>query len=474
MIMPFRSVTVFHGSKERFGLISRGCSMCWCSWYLSAWECLGIFLTYAIPYFINDWKYKILSVLAYCYLYTVFKVNMINRPIWYGVFLILLVMCLFDNPKMSGRVKLLLFVLLGGITANIHAGMIVVISAVLLLNVVGELFFSIRFGKRIKRSVAMYLLGDVVAFFAGYMINPLGPYRLVEMLSVPSLPSTSHIPEWNPITISGSQGAFVLVLMAFAAGFGFCYSYRKKDVRECRHVVVVSALICLGIMSQKSGVIAIVFFMTYAYKYIEIIIDEVLFSGTLAEKKTVQIGLYRSKPLRWLPMILVVAVALIIAIPYSIQMKTFEYYVKHGFHPFYYGDMDDNDKVLEDIVSQDILDYLKIESVNEDFSVLNSYIMGNYLVWERIPTFVDSRQYPYAEGGNDTGCTSFDDLISMGNASEEEFQEFLDYYDFKFVIVGNSYVVYNGALTRNMDQCDNYELIMYDEASDCSLYQRVD
>ena len=100
--------------------------------------------------------------------------------------------------------------------------------------------------------------------------------------------------------------------------------------------------------------------------------------------------------------------------------------------------------------------------------------MGNYLVWERIPTFVDSRQQPYSSGITDSDCSSFDELIALSSADEDEFQSFLDKYEFEYVIIGNSYVVYNAALTRNMNQTNNYELIMYDETSDCSLYHRIE
>ena len=435
---------------------------------------LIIGLTYAIPYIINNWKYRILSLLMYYSMYYVFSVNTINRPVWYSVFAILAIMIVFDTKRLSNTKKLMLFAFLGVLLSNFHAGMIVAALAVLVLNIVFEMFFVQKLGGDNCKKRKIFLISYAIAFLFGYMVNPLGPYRFVEMFKVAYHPSTSHIPEWSPVSVSSAMAAFVIALMFFSIGYGFSVAYKAKDVMECRRSVVVCAIICLGLMSQKSAVVVILFFMSYAYRNIEIVIDDVLLGKAGLRRKIESINLHDGYMIKGLPVVLVAFVSLIITIPFVSHFQSFDDYAKHGFHPSYYVDMYDSDKCLEDIVSQDILDYLKSESDQEGFSILNSYIMGNYLVWERIPTFVDSRQQPYSSGITDSDCSSFDELIALSSADEDEFQSFLDKYEFEYVIIGNSYVVYNAALTRNMNQTNNYELIMYDETSDCSLYHRIE
>ena len=245
---------------------------------------IGLFvigLTYAFPCLINKWKYRFISLAAYYYLYSVFKVNTINRPAWYSIFLTLAVMMVFDSSKLSGKKKLLSFFLLGLLISNFHAGMVVVMLVVLLLNVFFEVFFEYRFNKTADKKRILLFLGFTAAFAAGYMINPLGPSRFVEMFRVSGLSTTANIPEWHPVTVSGAVAALVIAVLFFATGYGFYASFRGKNVGECRHLAVVCALICLGLMSQKSGMMVILFFMAYGYKYIEVIIDDVLLSGTV-------------------------------------------------------------------------------------------------------------------------------------------------------------------------------------------------
>ncbi len=432
--------------------------------------------SYAIPYFCNKWKYKFLSLAVFYYLFVDFKVNSINRPMWFSVYFVLLLMYLYDSERLSKVWKLALYFLLGVFSANFHAGMIVVMFVLLALNIVFDVFFNFKFKKAVEKKNILFLLGDIAVFLLGYMVNPLGPKRYIEMFKVSSLATTAYISEWRPLTIPGALGAFILVAVIFVTGYGFLTAYRKKDEKECRRLIVVAAFVCLGIMSQKSGIVGLLFFMTYAYKYLEIMIDDILISGTVIERAVT--SFYGSIEFKkeWLSFVTVAVTACLIALPLCMRLNTFDDYIKHGLAPSAFVDKTKKDEVLlQDVVSQDIMDYLKTASAeDEDFSIVHSYSMGNFLVWEKIPAFVDSRQFPYADGATEVNCTALDDLLFLTNGTQEEYQSFFDEYRFKYVLVGDSAVVYSDKLNKSVALCENYELIMSDERSGCSLYQRIE
>lgn len=431
-------------------------------------------LSYAVPYFTNNWKFKILSVVAYYHLYIIFNVNTINRSMWLGTLIVYTLMRLYDGVNDNVKRNLILVFLLGVLVSNFHSGLIVAVLPMFAVCIIADVYFLFRFDHPSRKKYISIHFGFIALFLVGYCFNPLGIYRFVEMFKVPFYTSTSNIPEWRTMNITGALSAFLLFAVVVTIGYGFSVALRKKDLTECRHILVSGSLVCLGIMSQKSGILPTFFFMAYAYKYFELLLSDIFVSGTKIEKLLTSLQCSSISKTKWVPFPLVVVVAFLIALPLSMRLESFDDYVKHEYARSYFADKTKDGKYCSNIVSQEILDYLRGVCDTDDFSILNSYIMGNYLIWERIPTFIDSRQYPYIAGATAGDCTALDDLNALTNSDVSEFQQFLDKYEFQYVVTGNNRVVYNETIARNIGLCDNYELIMYDEDAAWYLYRRIE
>lgn len=441
---------------------------------------IGIFtlgLVYVIPFIKNNWRFKIISVIAFYYSFKIFKINFINRPMWYSLLILFAIMEIYESKKIDNRIKCLLYLLIGVIVSNFHAGMIVVASVLFIINIAADILLSIKTHTKIDKVTVEYSLAGFIAFLIGFCINPLGFNRFGEMFKVSALPSNKFITEWDPLTIPGALGAFILVAVVFSIGYGFSHAYRNSDVKEMRRLIVTSAYVCLAIMSVKSGAIAIIIYFAFGYKYLDKLIYDILINGTKFSKylytKEFTILSRKHKSLIALPLLALISI--LVAIPMASQTNDFDHYARYGCPGANFVDRQDSSIVREKIISESICEYLRNEAANNpNYSLLNSYGMGNYLLWEEVPVFVDTRQQPYVLGlSNTIDCTALDDLFALKNCTFEEYREFIEKYDFEYIVIGTTAPCYNTSINKYVVQDEAYELIMSDESAGNYLYRKI-
>ena len=85
--------------------------------------------------------------------------------------------------------------------------------------------------------------------------------------------------------------------------------------------------------------------------------------------------------------------------------------------------------MCRDGISDNMITYLQ----ERDAKLLNGYDTGNYLLWNDIKVFVDTRQHPYVKEFGE--LTAVDDMFDMSNTKNKRVMDaYFDKYDFDTVL----------------------------------------
>lgn len=383
--------------------------------------------------------YPILYFVISAFILTVVPTNAMNRPSDYSTFIFVFLFWLYEGVSAK---KLLVYFFSGLFIGNFHCGTVITATAFMILHfvldAVSEIILKDKAGNFNVRYV-FYRILSIVLFIAGSCINPLGPKQLLNMLTATSLDTLSYIDEWKPLRTDNFMIIMALVIVILSFGYALKGSWKKRDVIR---IGILSAFLVLTLYSLKSSIIFIYLYIVYGYEYTETMFHDFI--------------LQFSKPADWNAGIRFTKKLAIPAVILGIAASCITFY--YAGHKTFDNLVYDTQKSF---VSDDIIDYLE---KHDDERLLHGYSMSNYLLWNDISVFVDSRQHPYSK---EFGCAeSMDDVVDMTDTkSYEIMDEYFEKYQFTEVLTDSKFDI-----NWYMCQRDDFELIYDDKDTKSALW----
>ena len=366
-----------------------------------------------------------------------------NRPITYSVYLLMIIAWIYKSKQSQIR-KCIEIGLLTILLVNMHGGMIITELAILfLLPVLSILADLLNHEPITKRRLLTWGSGFsccIIALLCSAMC-PDGIHMTWSAFQVGSVESTKYIQEWKPLSMSLIHG--VLVGLIFLS-FGYVLrrttdnSDKKiwdKDIIE--NVGLCSAFLILSLHSMKAFAVAYTLFLLLGYRYIEQLIYDVT-----SEK--VQNFFAHFYDVAIFVAGFTAAVICYDAIPDLSNIGSMNEWVASR-------------------TSMPIIEELKrLESESEDpVRIGHGYCYGNYMIWNDIPCFVDSRQFMYDQDLTDGQNRSVNDLFDVEfSRNPDTVKEFLDTYDFDYIVTNKEFDI-NWYLMHD----ENWNIVMQDTIS---------
>ena len=398
---------------------------------------LNMVFLYVLTLRFNKNRYDFLYLFLFVVTDLAFARNRGCRPAEFSVYLVPLIMWMYLALK--SKWKYLLFLCYGIFAANFHCGVLVVAIPVFLLLLLSDLVSDTVTGIK-KKGYLSHIL-ELGCLILGSFINPSGVYLFRDTFRISSLDSTQYIEEWKAYSLGYFSAVFVLSIVL---SFGYILYKGRWSRYYIQRVTVLCALLVLGLVSQKAFFIFLVMWLFYGYHiYEEFLLD------LLQKTKLLKVfSLFRARSVRFSELLFVVGLSLILAY-YS------DGFYKHGFVEY-----------ANEEVPAAILNTLKEEP---DARILASYSDANWLLFNDIKCFVDTRQWPYAKELNPEG--PLDELIyvSVHPMDTEALDTFFDKYRFDYVWVSKSL-----PLSSYMEDNPNYTCVVKveDDTSYENIYDR--
>ena len=357
-------------------------------------------------------KNKILYFCISFYAFAFIPANHSNRPIEFSVWIIFGLLWIYVGkfPLLSKAGLLLL----GGILlSNFHGGMIVPFVGILLALILVEVF--LLWQKKTNIVVIRNYFLSLSAFMLGIMICPSGIALYRHLFVYIGSDTTSLITEWAPWQ-PGGMGMIIIMVVLLSIGFHVrCESVPAADYRRIGIILAVMAITFL--YGAKGGTLLIFAVNYLSYPYIE-----ALFEHYFGKKVVSGYGYFT---------IMGIAVAYFFMFSTDICESYFE--------------------KMNNYLPHKVISLLKdeLDKENGDICIYNDYLMGNFLLWNDIPCFVDSRQVPYTKEFSEAG--SVDDLFTLYTAAFDVtvFNQFFDKYEFDFILESKEFYLKDYLLIRN-------------------------
>lgn len=359
-----------------------------------------------------------------------------NRPSEFSIYFLLIIIYLYN--KDMNNIKKLIYLLLGIIVANFHGGIILVITAIWFIMIANDIFNDWHDKEKINIKYYVNKLLEILIFLGATLINPSGIKLLNTIVKVPNLDTTKYITEWKPAEVDYLLG---VLLIAIVISFGYYIGKYGIKRKELQLILINLALLILSLHSRKAFILFDIIWMMYGYKYLEIILHDI-FSEEVNRHIKINKFLKATIPAG----ILIIAVISIETV--SIKESDFDNYV-NSFR------------------NEEIINRLKDE-YTDDTKILASYSNGNYLIYNDMQCFVDSRQWPYAkELGN---CEALDEMVYViNNLQDREYiEDFIDKYTFDYIWTDSLL-----DLNSYLEDTEKYELIVDNENSKEKLWKRI-
>lgn len=389
---------------------------------------VGFIITYTINQFLLIFvagiKNKVTSDRLYYLIAMVSLIiipkNCFNRPAEFSVWAIIL---LIEAYRSKSKHKTVWYWLLGLFIANFHGGTLMLLIATYLIMLAVDILFSI---KQKSRNIKSFLIkiAELASMLIATLINPVGYHMLIDIFKVQGLDSTKYIQEWEPTKVNYALG--ILIVLAVIS-----FGHRLKDMRfnktDCMNIALMSGYLILGLTSQKAMIIFMYIWLIYGYKYMDRMISD-FFNRESEHKMKIKV---------FEPAILAAIISIgVIMMPSETSFKDY----------------------VNKEISVKIVEYLQKENgQGNEIKICNSYNAGNYLIFNGIKCFVDSRQLPYTKefGGN----YSLDDMFNAANSKDKnEIKEFIDKYSFDYIMTDK-----NLDLNWYLEQDTRYEIVITDE-----------
>lgn len=359
-----------------------------------------------------------------------------NRPSEFSIYFLLIIIYLYN--KDMNNIKKLIYLLLGVLVANFHGGVILVITAIWFIMIANDVFNDWHDKEKINIKYYVNKLLEILIFLGATLINPSGIKLLNTIVKVPNLDTTKYITEWKPAEVDYLLG---VLLIAIVISFGYYIGKYGIKRKELQLILINLALLILSLHSRKAFILFDIIWMMYGYKYLEIILHDIF-----SEEVNRHIRLNKFLKATIPAGILIIAVISIETI--SIKENDFDNYV-NSFR------------------DEEIINKLKDE-YTDDTKILASYSNGNYLIYNDMQCFVDSRQWPYAkELGN---SEALDEIVYViNNLQDREYiEDFIDKYTFDYIWTDSLL-----DLNSYLEDTEEYELIVDNENSKEKLWKRI-
>ena len=356
--------------------------------------------------------------------------NCCNRPAEFSVWIIVLLIELYKNQK--SKYNILWYSLIGIFTANFHGGLLMILITTQLIMIITELVIDKT--DRLKNAITK--LSWLAAMVLASTINPTGYHLLFNIFKVQSLKSTPYIQEWQPVEMNLGLGILITLIVI---SLGYTLKKENFSKQDCINIALISGYLILGLTSQKALIIFLYIWLLNGYKYTREFITDFLRKIDTIQKTAKKAAESIKEKLKNIKVIEPALVAMMLSI--GIIMATSESSL--------------NDYINKGI-SLKVINYLK-DNNDTETKICNSYTWGNYLIYNNIKCFVDSRQFPYTR--ELSGNTSLDELINVGNTrNKEDIKKFIDKYEFDYVITSNELNI-----SWYMEQDARFEKVVTDD-----------
>ena len=368
---------------------------------------LGCILLFYLSYTLSKPKNIFMHVIIFSIVMACVPLNVMNRPAEYSVFIFILFMCLYYK---RGNKYHLLYLLAGIFIGNFHCGMGIILTAFFVMQIILDIILSfcnknIQVKNDIKHSGLKVL--DLLLFIVGMCINPFGFGQIINMIKAIGIQSNQFINEWKALSID-NLGYILLLMFLVGALIYNIKCWNKIDLFKIVCILAVFALMC---KSQKSSIIFVYLYVCFGYKYVEQFIFDIadyVYKGDKWE-------ICRVKLNKGICVGVTLCVFIISGFILNQQMGyNFNNYV---------------DNMCRGVISDNMIMYLQ----ESDAKLLNGYDTGNYLLWNDIKVFVDTRQHPYVQEFGE--LTAVDDMFDMSNTKNKRVMDaYFDKYDFDIVL----------------------------------------
>lgn len=379
---------------------------------------------------------KLGYVLVAVFLFAFIPSNHANRPSEFSVWMV--VGMLYILMGQLSWIKKSVIMFLGGVLiSNFHAACILPLFGFGFLLFVAEIMLCLR-----KKGESRRLFGlpvSYVFFIAGTFFCPCGVSLYSHLLTVTGTQSTRYISEWVPWE-PGVAGFFIIVISL--ASLFFSFSVIWNDARQFRSLFVWLGgfgLTCL--YGCKGGTFLLLLSLFMLYPYIELL-GRYCISSFAFLKRVEEYGFVFFIGFS-------LGVLLLVETPdYTPFLAKTESFIPEA--------------LIAELVSG-------VEEQGEDFRIFNSYSAGNYLIWNDIPCFIDSRQMPYVSNFNGGGSLdNYLELLHNDGFSITQYDEFFDKYDFTYVLVSDEFDISEYLIYRG-----DYECLLFYEDTRMSLWKKI-
>ena len=119
-----------------------------------------------------------------------------------------------------------------------------------------------------------------------------------------------------------------------------------------------------------------------------------------------------------------------------------------------------NEGFLSDENPTEIIDYIKTNFAKSDIKIYNDILLGDYLIFNNLPVFVDSRYEMYCKKINNSEI--FDDYVDV-NAGEVSYKEIFEKYGINLVLINKNGII-NNFIQKDeeyLNVCEEENYILY-------------
>lgn len=396
---------------------------------------LNQFLIIFICGILNKSKNKVLYTIIAMTFMNIFPMNCSNRPSEFSIWLLLISILLYNKEVKYKKLK---YFILVAFTANFHGGtLLTLISAYIIISVI-DILSEYREKSKINTYKLLESIITLLIMMFGSVLNPSGFHVIKQTLVAPTLPSTQLIEEWAPLS-ANVLSALGILIIALSMGYSlYKYKFNRNNMIE---VGLIYAFIVLSLISQKGLIQLNILWLALGYKYLEeLVIDFFKFNKEQIDK---HIKIFNFKVV--MPAFTILLFFSLYQLISSLGGYSFKNYVNTR-------------------VSEKVLEYL---NDNKDKKTIHSCAYGNWLIYNDIKCFVDSRQFPYDK--TLSSSDSMNDLILLSYLKEDtEMDKILDKYDFDYIRSSEDFNI-DWYLKSN----DKYKLIIEDTEKNERLYERI-
>ena len=398
-----------------------------------------------------------------------FPKNIYNRPGEFQIIIQILMIywVLYKRDKLYIK-----SIIIGLFLANFHGGQVVtMLAAIGIITVVTEVHQIISDQADVKKQDIGLVKQDIVSMilmFLQSLINPMGIEMYIVGMKVPGMYSTKFITEWQVWDIDYASGVVILlVIIAIATQNRF----KRFDLNTLNIVALISAFTILSVKTQRLAgylqALIIIFGYDYIVEFYEWLLSKIeqqqihkiseklksgmplginedewkIYQSSLADKlnrlmlKTTRTeakqsilgdaaihtetdektASERQKIVYQVLCIGIVQFNLIYLISSCQEYKTF-------------GDLVDKNTEYQIEIAEYMLDN------NISDNVYTGYTTGDWLIWNGLKSFIDSRQQPFTKEISNN--ESLDDTIKAVQGPDvfNDIQTVFDKYDIKYVL----------------------------------------